>query len=69
MQLFLRMSKLFNISSGVWCLDYKPTGDAIASAGSSGICKIWDPNTKTSVLKINAHKGFSFWVKYSKDGN
>ena len=70
MLLFLLMSKRgVNVfSKGVWCLDYHPLGETIASASSSGFCKLWDPKTKAPAQKLNAHKGFAYWVKFNSTG-
>jgi WD40 repeat protein len=48
---------------------FDPTGSRIATSGSDGIPRIWDPETGRSLVTLGAHAGAPMDIAYSPDGS
>lgn len=53
---------------GIWCVDWKPTGWQLATAGEDGTVRIWDPMTLREITKLKVTEEVVYSARWSPDG-
>ena len=52
----------------VYCVDFHPDGSRIATGGSDGTVRIWDPETCEQLLVLRGHDQYVRDLRFSPDG-
>jgi hypothetical protein len=55
-------------SGDVFCVAVAPDGKALATGGSDGVVRLWDPDTGKELRRFTGHDGWVFSVAFSPDG-
>lgn len=56
-------------ATGVYGLEFSPTGKTLVSGSDDASVKLWEPSAGTLLVTLTPHKGECPWVSFSPDGH